>query len=263
MRLPRQPQPQYKKTAPAAGVGLDRPAYAVVHSRNYDFDSTTMRANGRTMTCAVLNALCLCTSTWGLWRATEVRLPASLAGAGHRQFLTILAVVATIITNVANLGALAAGGARARRAARQVALPVALVVETVVAVVYWPLRLFALPLIMHDVKDGSRMPLAVSVDCAVHLAPVVLLGADYALVEQRPFEMSLGRAWVVVTALGLGYRRYLETMVDRAGGAAYPYPFLAVAEPYQSGIFVVVTTAAWAVFWGYKRVHAGRASGRT
>ena len=203
----------------------------------------------------VLNTLSLFTSVWGLIGATAVHLPPSLAGAGHRQFLTILAVCVTIGNNVINVAAQLRPGPQLSFYSRQLTLPVALVLETVVAVVYWPLRLFALPLIMHNVNDGSRMPLRVSVDCAVHLLPLVYLAVDYLVVERKPFEMSYKKAWVIVTVLGLGYKRYLSVVVDSAAGAVYPYPFLDVQEPYQSAIFVIVTTFAWAVFCSYRKIH--------
>ncbi|SCU87197.1 LADA_0E02586g1_1 [Lachancea dasiensis] len=208
---------------------------------------------------ALLNLISLCTGAWGLYRATRVKLPATLAEAGHRQFLTNIAVVATLITNVVNLVAwkrTREGGSDGwRLASRQLALPVALVLESVVAAVYWPLRLFWLPLIMHNVKDGSKVPLPVPVDCAIHLLPVVYLAVDYLVLERAPFQMSKTSAWAIVTLLGFGYSRYLTVLVDRDAGAVYPYPFLDVAEPWRSGIFVVVTNIAWVWFVFYKRVH--------
>ncbi|SCV05243.1 LANO_0H03202g1_1 [Lachancea nothofagi CBS 11611] len=203
----------------------------------------------------LINFASLCTSSWGLYGAASVALPSSLARAGHRQFLTNIAVTITIINNLVNLVSHLRFGRGLKHASRQFTLPMALVLETVVAAVYWPLRLFFLPLIMHNVNDNSRMPLSVPVDCAIHLMPLVFLALDYLVVESAPFQMSLKRAWVIVTALGLGYNRYLTWLIDRDAGEVYPYPFLDVPEPFKSAIFVAVTNVAWGFYVMYKRAH--------
>ncbi|SCW04021.1 LAFE_0H04170g1_1 [Lachancea fermentati] len=201
-----------------------------------------------------VNVVSLCTSTWGLWRASNIILPECLASAGHKQFLTNISVGVTILNNLVNvLGAL--GLRKARYVSRQVTLPIALVMETVVAIVYWPLRLFAVGLIMHGVKDGSRMPISKEIDCCIHLLPVLYLLIDYFAFEPAPFKMGKGRAWLVVTVLGLGYNRYLTKLIDPSRGQAYPYPFLDVAEPLKSVIFMGVTTLAWLFYCMYKKVH--------
>ncbi|SCU80063.1 LAMI_0B00672g1_1 [Lachancea mirantina] len=210
-----------------------------------------------------INLLCFCTSSWGLWQATKVQLPASLAQAGHKQFLTNLSVAATLCNNIcyfiAFLPPKRITSPRLRYVARQLTLPVALVLETVVAVIYWPLRLFFLPLIMHGVKDGSRMPLSLKVDCALHLYPALYLAADYFFASLEPFQITKLAAWLIITALGFGYKRYLEILIDTDAGDVYPYPFLDVAEPYRSGIFVIVTAAAWSIFCVYRKIHRGHA----
>ncbi|CEP60995.1 uncharacterized protein LALA0_S02e04390g [Lachancea lanzarotensis] len=216
-----------------------------------------MSSNVRTSS-AIVHLTSLSTSLWGAYRATKVVLPIRLREAGHRQFLTNIALAATILTNVVTLVSYVRANNRSLgHTSRQVALPLALVLETVVALVYWPLRLFFLPLIMHNVKDGSRVPLPVPVDCAIHLLPVLYLALDYLALEPAPFQMSTKTAWFVVTALGLGYNQYLKVLIDRDAGAVFPYPFLEVREPYRSVIFVAVTSIAWIWFVVYKKIHRG------
>ncbi|SCU96749.1 LAME_0F17304g1_1 [Lachancea meyersii CBS 8951] len=209
-----------------------------------------------TTSSAIIHLASFCTSSWGEYRAVKVVLPAGLRDAGHRQFLTNIAVMATIVTNALTLLSYFRRENRFLvRVSRQFALPLALVLETVVALVYWPLRLFFLPLIMHNVRDGSRVPLPLSVDCAIHLLPVLYLAMDYLVLEPAPFQMSKKTAWLVVTLLGIGYNQYLTVLVDRDAGAVYPYPFLEVQEPYKTVIFGAVTSIAWIWFVIYKRLH--------
>lgn len=134
---------------------------------------------------------------------------------------------------------------------RHVTLPLALVLESVVATVYWPLRIFAIHLILQGVKAKSPIPL--SVDVSIHLLPILYLLSDYYIsgASQR-FKIPLAPAWAIVASIGLAYKFYLGFLIDPSQGQKYPYPFLDVSEPYKSVIFVIVTSFGWLFYVGYR-----------
>lgn len=209
----------------------------------------------------VINGLSVIVGSWGLSNITRLVLPASLAGASHKQFLTNISVVATLISNVCNIfnyfvqrcGQSSALAGFSNFFSRDVALPVALVLETVVPLVYWPLRLFAMHLIMQEVPDGAS-PIPVPVDVSVHLLPFVFLFSDHFLSGTgRKFKISNGQAWFLVTFLGLSYYKWLEYLIDPSTGQKYPYPFLDAPEPYKSVIFVCVSSVAWCFYVLYQK----------
>lgn len=134
---------------------------------------------------------------------------------------------------------------------RHVTLPLALVLESVVATVYWPLRIFAIHLILQGAKRKSPIPL--EVDVSIHLLPIIYLLADYYVSgSSQRFKIPLLPAWIIVAAIGLAYKFYLGFLIDPSMGQKYPYPFLDVAEPYKSVIFVVVTSFGWLFYVGYR-----------
>lgn len=206
------------------------------------------------------NVVSLGTSTWGLWKCTKVVLPPSLSQAGHKQFLTNIAVVVTILNNVANIvngvvQAISSDDKVKRRwyhISRHVTLPIAMVLETIVATVYWPLRLFALHLIMQDVAKG-RAPIPWEVDVAIHLLPLVnQLYDHYFSGYGSKYRLSHKVSWLIITSLGLAYNRYLHYLIEPNGVQSYPYPFLNVDEPLRSIIFVTVTSISWLYYLMYQ-----------
>lgn len=208
----------------------------------------------------VLNGLSIVVGSWGLSHITRLVLPASLAGASHKQFLTNISVVATLISNACNISnyfvqrctGSSSLSAVSNFVSRDVVLPIALVLETVVPLVYWPLRLFAMHLIMQEIPDGTS-PIPVPVDVSVHLLPFVFLFSDHFLSGTgRKFKISNGQAWFLVTFLGLTYYKWLEFLIDPSTGAKYPYPFLDAPEPYKTVIFVCVSSVAWLFYILYQ-----------
>ncbi|KAG0668401.1 hypothetical protein C6P45_004687 [Maudiozyma exigua] len=208
-----------------------------------------------------INFISLCSGCWGLSQATKLILPPTLSSAGHKQFLTNISVVATLISNVWNimnffiqrssLNVNVLNGFN--YISRHLVLPIGLVLETVVPLVYWPLRLFAMKLIMQGVEDG-KSPVPVPVDLAIHFFPCIFLLSDHYLSGSgSKFKISNLKAWLIVTGLGLAYYKYLALLIDTSKGQKYPYPFLDVEEPYKSIIFVGVTTVAWSFYTLYQR----------
>ncbi|QLG74162.1 hypothetical protein HG535_0G00470 [Zygotorulaspora mrakii] len=207
---------------------------------------------GATWQSLLCNVVSVVTSSWGLFKCTKVVLPPSLSQAGHKQFLTNIAVAFTIVNNVANIAnhlvqRLAKDAQLKRRwynISRHVTLPIAMVLESIVATVYWPLRLFALQFIMQDVAKG-RAPIPYKVDIAIHLLPLVFQLYDHYLSGYGSrFKLSYKHSWLIITSFGLFYNRYLHFLIVPNTIQSYPYPFLNVDEPLRSVIFVVVTSAS-------------------
>lgn len=134
---------------------------------------------------------------------------------------------------------------------RHVTLPLALVLESVVATVYWPLRLFAIGLILQGAKRKSPVPL--HIDVSIHLLPILYMLSDYYFTDaSERFKIGLAQSWGIIAAVGLAYKSYLSALIDTSTGQKYPYPFLDVPEPYKSVIFVVVTSFGWLFYVAYR-----------
>ncbi|QLL34557.1 hypothetical protein HG536_0G04190 [Torulaspora globosa] len=196
----------------------------------------------------VINVASLIVVSYGLYTCTGVELPPSLKDAGHKQFLTNLCATFTILNdlcNIANFVAQSSGSPvhSLSFVARHVTLPLAMGVESVVAAVYWPLRLFAMHLIFTSSADNDRCPIPLPSDLAIHLAPITFLLCDHYLSGAgTKFRISNRVASSIVLALGFGYKAYLDRLIDKDAGQAFPYPFLDVEEPKRSIIAGLVTS---------------------
>lgn len=221
----------------------------------------------------IFNVASLIICSRGLYKCTRLILPAGLKDAGHKQFLTNISVVATLISNVFNIlnwfvqrskcakkseDKSCCYGSTLNYISRHFVLPVALVLESIVPLVYWPLRLFAQDLIMQDIPKDAPHPLSVSTDISIHLFPFIFLFSDHYLSGSgSKFQMSNTKAWCLVATLGIAYFQYLAMLIDPAKGQTYPYPFLNVEEPFKSVIFVVVSTVAWVFYVIYQKFPPG------
>lgn len=171
---------------------------------------------------------------WGLYKITGFELPENLAGAGCWQFLTNLSLLYTLI--VFAIGTLAhVFKSPFLYSLKNNLHPIALALESVVALVYWPLRLFRPQLIL--TRDFF---LPMNVDLAIHLLPVVSLSVDY-FVFMPKWLLSHTAAFLFVTSLSMGYYYLLKQIVDVENGAIYPYQFLNVeTEQQRIVIFFIV-----------------------
>lgn len=134
---------------------------------------------------------------------------------------------------------------------KHVTLPLALVLESIVATVYWPLRLFAIGLILQGAKKRSPIPL--HIDISIHLLPILYMLSDYYLSGARErFKIGSLPSWGIIAAIGLAYKSYLNVLIDTSTNQKYPYPFLDVSEPYKSVIFVVITSFGWLFYVAYR-----------
>ncbi|CCH58937.1 hypothetical protein TBLA_0B00940 [Henningerozyma blattae CBS 6284] len=223
----------------------------------------------QTTTSLIINVISLISASYGLNRASALPLPPTLAKAGDKQFLTNISVIATILSNIAGIcnyfiqrrqhkdykiGYPCDGKKRANFVSRHLLLPLALVLETIVPLVYWPLRLFFINLIMQGADEVDHYPIPVLVDVAIHLFPFIALFADHYLSgSDNKFILSNSVALVVVTTLGIAYNRWLAFIIDFEAGQKNPYPFLDVREPFRSVIFACVTTVAWGCYALYQK----------
>lgn len=199
-----------------------------------------------------VNLLVLAVVGQGLYRCSQIQLPPSLASAGHRQFLTNISAAVTLVNSLSNVFDFVVQSAVSRLWARHFTLPIALVLESVVASVYWPLRLFAMHLILQQPPVPGHSPIPLSVDLSIHLAPVVGLLIDHYWTGQgEKFRVSYKVAWLVVLVLGYGYKCWLELLIKPP--AAYPYPFLNVEEPKRTVIFCTVTSFSMVYYVLYQR----------
>ncbi|KAH7588923.1 FAR-17a/AIG1-like protein [Nakaseomyces glabratus] len=218
-----------------------------------------------------INVLCLSTSYWGYKWSTQIQLPPTLEKAGHKQFFTNISLMATMVSNVASILNWCiqrmVGPSKAREdkpffanlselVSRHIILPQALVLETVVPLIYWPLRLFAIKLIMQGVADGelSGPLIPISVDIAIHALPFIFIFSDHYLSGYGArFRLSNTTAWFIIVATAMSYYKFLQLIIDPTTGQTYPYPFLDVPEPYKSVIFVITATIAWIFYALYQR----------
>ncbi|QLQ82628.1 hypothetical protein HG537_0H03910 [Torulaspora globosa] len=206
----------------------------------------------------VINIASLIVVSYGLYTCTAVELPPSLRDAGHKQFLTNLCATFTIfneLCNIANFVAQSSGShvKWLSFVARHVTLPLAMGLESVVAAVYWPLRIFAMHLIFTSGPDDHKCPIPLSSDLAIHLAPISFLLCDHYLSGAgSKFRVSNRVASSIVLVLGFGYKAYLDTLIDKDAGQAFPYPFLDVEEPRRSIIAGLVTSLFMAFYVLYQ-----------
>ena len=210
----------------------------------------------------LLNSICLVTSSYGLVAGTRLDLPQELVEAGYKQFLTNIGVGITIINNAANIinWVTQHSGITSNTIlsisdfiSRHITLPVALILESIIAAVYWPLRLFALNLIFQGLEDGEP-PLPYLTDFCLHLFPIIFLFTDhYFSGFGQKFRISNVGGLMIVNILGLAYYKWLDHLIDPAKGQVYPYPFLDVEEPYRTIIFITITSITWFIYLLYQR----------
>ncbi|CAH00506.1 uncharacterized protein KLLA0_D07788g [Kluyveromyces lactis] len=207
----------------------------------------------------LLSLACVFTTTYGLIQCTQIKLPSNLATAGHKQFLTNISAVVTIVNGALNtVNQLLGNKGTLHFWSREFTFPIATCLETIVCVIYWPLRIFFIPLIMHGVQDSSRSPLPMHVDIAIHLLPIIYLCLDYFFLKEAPFQIAGWKVFLSLPLLGLTYRIYLDSIIGPSG--SYPYPFLDVPEPYKSVIFVTVSLSSGGLYILYQKFHRNQRS---
>lgn len=193
----------------------------------------------------------LAVASWGALEIFGRPLPPQLATAGHWQFLTNLSLVLTCVSVGVNIISTTLGSKFLRGVSTALTAS-ALVAETLVAIIYWTLKLFFVSLIVPaNVTPDRYIPL--SIDLTIHLFPVLFLSIDYYLLRNTGFRIPLLGAVGLVLALTVSYWFVLEALV--VPPAHYPYPFLNVDEGERIKIFGVVAMCGVVFYQVYEYLH--------
>jgi hypothetical protein len=199
-----------------------------------------------------LNSFALALATWGLVGIFQRDLPEQLAQAGHWQFLTNLSLIVTITAIVSNYLVMLSDSNGLSKL-NIVLNASALVLETLVALIYWVLKLFFIKLIVpHNVPVENFIPLPL--DLTIHLFPVTYLSNDYYLNRTDSFRLPLLFVIAIVSSLTTAYWYILEALIEPP--AHYPYPFLNVETEERAKIFVVVAILGLVFYQVYEYVHS-------
>lgn len=201
---------------------------------------------------ATINAVALGLAMYAFnYLFSEIDLPPHLESGGHWQFLTNLSLLFSVI--IFGLGV-------AAHVLKSTTLfhvknslhPIALVLESVVASVYWPLRLVFLGLLT---KNPSKYLVPMRVDLCLHLVPVATLMVDY-LVFMPKWTIRTETALGTVVLLTTLYWFLLKHLIDFENGGEYPYMFLNVdTEEMRILIFGMVGLIGFVLYLINKRIH--------
>ncbi|CAH2355453.1 UPF0641 membrane protein [[Candida] railenensis] len=202
-----------------------------------------------------LNFISLAVCSYGLYDSffSERVLPPQLFEAGQWQFWTNWSLTVTIAVLALGVVAHATKSQYLFRLKNNIH-PIGLAMETVVTIVYWPLRLFFLALLIKD--DAPKMELPISTDLSVHLMPVVGLIVDYlAFMPNWTFKRS--SAFGVCCIITTSYWFWLHYIIDLEKGAGFPYEFLNHPSAYfRLTIFALVGLIGLSSAFLWPKVHA-------
>ncbi|RCK65065.1 hypothetical protein Cantr_00992 [Candida viswanathii] len=192
----------------------------------------------------VIDALSVLAGLYGMTNVFVLELSEDLQGGGHYQFLTNLSLIYSVV--VFTIGLMAhATKSQVLFELKNNLHPIGLALESIVAIVYWPLRLFWLELLT---KTPENFALSLSVDLCIHLMPVVSLLVDY-LVFMPRWTIKTNTALGLITLLTTGYWFLLKYLVDTENGARYPYAFMDMeSDGLRMVVFGVVGTVAFVQF---------------
>ncbi|OWB80657.1 hypothetical protein B5S32_g4947 [[Candida] boidinii] len=161
-------------------------------------------------------------------------LPPQLATAGHFQFLTNLSLLLSIVFWFLNVINHIVKNNYLEQI-KLITLWVSTTLETIVFLVYWPLRLFAPGLII----AGEFIPLWV--DLSIHFVPCVSLTIEYYCFS-KPCTLSFSTLSSICYTLTTVYWIWLHSKMDET--SSFPYPFLAVKTNIRVIIFFVIGSTA-------------------
>jgi hypothetical protein len=178
-------------------------------------------------------------------------LPPHLAGGGHWQFLTNLSLIYSMV--VFGLGFIAHLTKNQRLfAVKNTIHPIGIALESIVALIYWPLRIWFIHLLAND---PSLMTIPLSIDLSIHLMPLVSLLIDY-LVFMPKWTIRTSTALMICTAFTICYWVLLKYLIDVENGGVYPYAFLNVDTELQRGIvFCMVGLSTFCQFLSLRKLY--------
>ncbi|OBA26075.1 hypothetical protein HANVADRAFT_49497 [Hanseniaspora valbyensis NRRL Y-1626] len=200
----------------------------------------------------ILNTALTFTGTYGLYVCSKIILPPKLMVAGHKQFLTNISLVVAIIQQLSTITAIFSNGNKQIVfISEELLLPIALVLETVVTSVYWPLKIFFVHLIFQknpNYASKSRSEyLPLRVDLCLHLLPFLGMAANFFIFKKKKFLIDDSKIVLSLCAsLGLLYIFWLKFLIPEGG--KYPYPFLDIPEPWKTIVMLFVTNIAFGYF---------------
>lgn len=200
----------------------------------------------------ILNSLGLALALWGITAIFERPLPVQLQDAGHLQFLTNLSLLLTIGAMLSNYLVIGSSNPAILKV-NTVFNAGALVCETLVALIYWTLKLFFMKLIVPE-NVPREMYIPMKLDLTIHLFPVTFLSMDYYMNRTDSFRLPLLFVVTIVFSLTGGYWYILESLVKPP--AHYPYPFLNVELEERAKIFTVVALLGLVFYEGYESIHS-------
>lgn len=182
---------------------------------------------------------------------SHIELPPHLIGAGHWQFLTNLSLAFSLVVFAIGLASHLAKSPTLFNLKNSLH-PIAFVLESVVTLTYWPLRIFLIKLL---VKDPTRKMVPIFVDMCLHLFPVLALSVDYFFFMPR-WTITSENAFASCFILTLLYWFYLKQVIDFENGGEYPYMFLNTdTEAQRILIFGMIGLVGFAMFLFSKKVY--------
>lgn len=199
----------------------------------------------------VIDLVSLLIGFYGIYtNIVTVELPDHLSDGGHWQFLTNLSLVYSMI--VFAIGFLAHFfHNQLLYDIKNLIHPVGIALESIVAIVYWPLRIWFLHLLVKDSK--IRIPLVT--DLAIHLMPIVSLLIDY-LVFMPKWTITNTTAFFIISQLTVGYWFLLKYLIDHENGGSYPYVFLNVdSDQKRLFVFFIISIIAFGQFLLFKKLY--------
>ncbi|OUM53816.1 hypothetical protein BVG19_g3137 [[Candida] boidinii] len=183
---------------------------------------------------AILSLISFGIGTNALFTLLSYVLPPQLATAGHFQFLTNLSLLLSIIFWFFNIINHIVKNNYLEQF-KLITLWVATTLETIVFLVYWPLRLLAPGLII----AGEYIPLWV--DLSIHFVPFFTLTVEYYCFS-KPCTLSFSTLSTICYTLTTVYWVWLHSKMDET--SSFPYPFLAVKTDVRVIIFFVIGSTA-------------------
>ncbi|KAH3683173.1 hypothetical protein WICPIJ_005870 [Wickerhamomyces pijperi] len=203
----------------------------------------------------IYNSIGLGVCSYGLVGVLARKLPPELEKAGHLQFLTNLSLLFTMITIVSNFLVSPFTNDK-NHWFNKLNLnlnAVALVLESLVTMIYWVLKLFLVHLIVLDsVPKEEYIPLGL--DLTIHLFPSLFLSFDYYFIKKTSFKLPFFQSTALVCAATGTYWCILESLVT--ADSKYPYPFLNVETEKRILIFVTVSVIGIITFYTYEVLHS-------
>lgn len=192
-----------------------------------------------------INAVSLALGSYALYYLSViVVLPPHLAGAGQWQFLTNLSLLYTLFVFLVGLVAHVTKSPALFRLKNNLH-PIALALESVVTLVYWPLRLMFVHIL---VKDPTAKFIPIFIDLCLHAMPAAALLVDF-FVFMPKWTLSPQKSFAACVVISLVYWVWLKYLIDFQNGGEYPYMFLNFGgDATRLLIFVAVGLLGWVSF---------------